>query len=230
MSGTRTPGIVQCGLWEELENRPPLPTAALVTDIGNDIIYGCSVGPITRWLETCLQRLADQVERLVVTRLPIDVVSDGSRVENSFTNFASLPRLSPQPRGCAASKHSNWTNNCSQYANRFGAYVVQPDSRWYTWDPIHIARRHRPAAWQKYMTCWSQWTTTPPSHSFIAPMACFQTRTTTELDTIWYQTSLPSTNCSTCRWNDDFSFLSPFSCSFANFFLNFLTSNFFAAR
>ncbi len=152
--GRGLPGIVQCGLWEALERRTPLPTAALVTDIGNDIIYGCSVGPITRWLEICLERLANQVECLIVTRLPIDVVS--AVPEWKMRLLTSL--LFPSSR----ISHDEALDNALEldlqlvkYANRFGAYIVQPESHWYTWDPIHVARHHRAAAWQKYMTCWA---------------------------------------------------------------------------
>src|ERR1043165_8514894 len=40
--GRKIPGIFPCALWQDLQNRPPLPTSALLTDIGNDILYGIS--------------------------------------------------------------------------------------------------------------------------------------------------------------------------------------------
>lgn len=152
--GRGLPGIVHCGLWEALDERPALPTAALVTDIGNDIIYGCRVGPITRWLETCLQRLSQRVERLVITRLPVDVVSAVPEWKIRLLTSLIFPssRLNHEEGLLRALELDE---KLLEYANRFGAYIVQPESRWYTWDPIHIARRHRPAAWQKYMTCWT---------------------------------------------------------------------------
>ena len=36
------PGITRCGLWAALERRPPLPTIALLTDVGNDLVSGVS--------------------------------------------------------------------------------------------------------------------------------------------------------------------------------------------
>ena len=71
-------GIVQCGLWDAVGRRDRLPTAALVTDIGNDLIYGRSVDEIAQWVDTCLARLNALEARTVVTGLPID-------------NLASLP-------------------------------------------------------------------------------------------------------------------------------------------
>ncbi len=161
MLGRGLPGIVQCGLWKELENRPPLPTAALITDIGNDIIYGCSLGPIAKWLETCLQRLAGQVERLVVSRLPIEVVAAVPEWKIRLLTSLIFPS-SRLNHNDALNKALELDEQLLTYANRFGAYVVQPESTWYGWDPIHIARRHRPAAWRKYMTCWSNGQ--PPNH------------------------------------------------------------------
>ena len=51
------PGIAGCGLWGELKARPPLPTLALITDIGNDLVYGARVEEIAGWVEACLDRL-----------------------------------------------------------------------------------------------------------------------------------------------------------------------------
>ena len=39
----RLPGILRSGLWAELESAPAVPTKALVTDVGNDILYGFGV-------------------------------------------------------------------------------------------------------------------------------------------------------------------------------------------
>ena len=44
--GRQLPGILECGLWPALERTPGVPTAALVTDIGNDLLYGEPVGQI----------------------------------------------------------------------------------------------------------------------------------------------------------------------------------------
>jgi hypothetical protein len=51
--------------------QPPLPTAALITDIGNDLFYEASVERIAEWIEQCLSRLAPLCERIVVTQLPL---------------------------------------------------------------------------------------------------------------------------------------------------------------
>ena len=52
------PGIVECGLWDALAQRPPAPTVALLTDIGNDLLYDVPVPQIVSWVETCLDRFS----------------------------------------------------------------------------------------------------------------------------------------------------------------------------
>jgi hypothetical protein len=72
--GRVLPGIVPCGLWNALDaaaERAPLPTAALVTDIGNDLVYGRTPDEVAGWVETVLARLAAHAARTVVTALPI---------------------------------------------------------------------------------------------------------------------------------------------------------------
>lgn len=160
--GRGLPGIAHCGLWDELEQRPPLPTAALVTDIGNDIIYGCDVNPILKWLETCLTSLTARSERVVITRLPLDSISAVPewKIRLLLSLFFPNSRLK---RDNARAKALELDQQLTEFANRFGAYLVRPEPNWYTWDPIHIARRYRPIAWSHYMTCWSNGHPPPPA-------------------------------------------------------------------
>ncbi len=71
----RLPGIAGCGLWRELGRRPPLPTFALVTDVGNDLAYGAGVAATAGWVEACLDRLAapkaEVDAEIVMTLLPL---------------------------------------------------------------------------------------------------------------------------------------------------------------
>ncbi len=72
--GMALPGIEACGLWRDLKAEPETPTAALVTDIGNDLLYEQPVATIVGWVERCLDRLAAARARTVVTLLPVDNV------------------------------------------------------------------------------------------------------------------------------------------------------------
>ena len=141
--GRALPGIVQCRLWDELQQRPPLPTAALVTDIGNDIVYGQEVERIVQWLETCLDRLQQVAQRLVVTRLPLETIAKIPAWK--FRLLIALLYPTARIRHAEAlAKAEQLDRHIVQFAGRFGAYVVHPDSQWYGWDPIHVTRVTKP--------------------------------------------------------------------------------------
>src|SRR5438552_19189250 len=38
--GRKISGIFPCALWQDLQNRSRLPAVALLTDVGNDLLYG----------------------------------------------------------------------------------------------------------------------------------------------------------------------------------------------
>jgi hypothetical protein len=152
--GRRLPGILPCPLWDELLQRSRLPTAALVTDIGNDLVYGRSVDQITDWLEQCLQRLAEVVDRLVITRLPVEPVASMPSWRFRLLGSAMFPksRLDQQQ---IVDDMSQLNQRILQYAGRYQAYVVHPRPEWYGWDPIHIRRTQYAAAWQTLLGCWA---------------------------------------------------------------------------
>ncbi|NLX54446.1 MAG: hypothetical protein GXY58_04975 [Planctomycetaceae bacterium] len=152
--GRSLPGILHCGLWDELHQRPPLPTAALVTDIGNDILYGSDVTVILRWVETCLERLHNVCDRLVITRLPLASLHRTPDWRLRLLTSLFFPSSRGNYRDALAKAHEV-DQALLSFAGRYRAYIVQPDWTWFGWDPIHIARAHRPVAWQKYFACWT---------------------------------------------------------------------------
>lgn len=152
--GRGLPGIQECRLWEELAQRPPLPTAALVTDLGNDILYGTEIPVILRWLHQCLERLQGCVDRLVVTRLPLASIEQCPdwRLRLLIPLFFPNARISPEEAWERAVELDRQLTAC---AGQYGAYVVQPDQHWFGWDPVHITRRRYVQAWQKYLGPWT---------------------------------------------------------------------------
>lgn len=65
------PGILDSGLWPELESRPRMATRALVTDVGNDILYGFSAGQTLAWVQEAIRRLRRFTQDIVLTDLPL---------------------------------------------------------------------------------------------------------------------------------------------------------------
>jgi hypothetical protein len=151
LSIRRLPGIVGCGLWRELERRPSLPTFALVTDVGNDLIYGAGVERTAGWVEACLDRLDRPWTEITITLLPI----------------GRLERLSPRQVRLAVSllfpgREAPWpalldqARELDQQLRRMGRErglrLVEPEAAWYGLDPIHPRRRHRREVWARVIS------------------------------------------------------------------------------
>ena len=146
-------GIVQCGLWRALDERPELPTSALVTDVGNDIVYGASVATIAGWVETCLDRLLARNARVTITLLPLANLE--ALTSRRFRFFRTL--LYPRSRLTleeAAARARELNDALARIGRERGLAVVEPHRGWYGFDPIHIRRRSRRAAWSEMLSSW----------------------------------------------------------------------------
>jgi hypothetical protein len=174
--GRALPGILECRLWDELAQRPPAATAALVTDIGNDLLYGTDVPVILSWLHSCLERLQHIADRLVITRLPLTSIDRCPDWQLRLLIFLLFPGARIEP-GDARARAIELDRQLIACAGQYRAYVVQPDRHWYGWDPIHVARTQRSLAWQKYLMPWTDGTgVTPASRSCERWLACLRAR------------------------------------------------------
>ncbi|MFO0700905.1 MAG: hypothetical protein U0236_16910 [Nitrospira sp.] len=138
------PGILKSGLWAELARRPPMTTRALVTDVGNDILYGFSVERTLGWVDEVLRRLTLVTEDIVLTGLPLASVYRLSRIK--FLAFRSL--LVPSCRLTlmeVVEKAERVNEGLVGLSHRYGATFVQLHPDWYGFDPIHV----RPSCWRR---------------------------------------------------------------------------------
>ena len=142
----RLPSILSCGLWSDLSQRPPLPTAAVVTDVGNDLLYEAPVTQITAWVTECLSRLASHCEQIVVTQLPLDSLLRLSAWRFYLLRTALFPRCRLSLK-TALQYARELQDGVVASAAKYDARLVAPRREWYGLDPIHIRRRCRPAAW-----------------------------------------------------------------------------------
>jgi hypothetical protein len=152
--GRSLPGILECGLWDELSRRPALPAAALVTDIGNDILYGAGADQIAAWVAQCLTRLRAVCERIVITELPLARVA--SVTPRQYNLFRAL--LFPGSRVTwedALHRVRELNERVAELARQQRAELRVPRIEWYGWDPIHIRRAAGPEAWSEILAGWS---------------------------------------------------------------------------
>jgi hypothetical protein len=137
------PGILDCGIWDDLARRPPLPTRALVTDVGNDIVYGQTPERILGWVGEAVARLRRLGADVVISGLPLDSLRRLPPAK--FLVFRTLLyrhcRLS-QAQVIAAAERIDGA--LAALAASHGARFVPLEPGWYGFDPVHV----RPALWR----------------------------------------------------------------------------------
>lgn len=146
------PGIVCSGLWRHLyvanSNSSPLPTYALLTDIGNDIPYGFAPKQILHWVSWCIGQLGGCSAQIVMTNLPMSSIEALS--EQRFNLYRNV--LFPSCR-LSRSEVVNRAREIHQGLIDLAAchqlMLYEPASEWMSIDSIHIAFRKRRAFYQR---------------------------------------------------------------------------------
>ncbi len=144
----RLPGILQSGLWRELEAATPVPTRALVTDVGNDILYGFPPEQVLAWVDEALGRLGRFTDDIVLTDLPLASARNVSRLKFFAFKSVVVPacRLSLDQ---VLERAERVNAGLAELAEARRARLFRLEPSWYGFDPIHI----RPALWR---TAWSE--------------------------------------------------------------------------
>lgn len=150
------PGIDRCNLWTDLKRAAAdrsSRTLALITDVGNDLIYGSAPQVITRRVEACLETFAGHGAEIVVTRLPLASVERLSALRFHATKAVFFPRT----RGGwqdMLQKARDLDRSLGELGPRYQARLVDQPLDWYGFDPLHIRRRRRTLAWQTIFSGW----------------------------------------------------------------------------
>ena len=144
------PGILECGLWEALAGSAPAQETAVVTDVGNDVVYGAPVPAILGWVGECLERLAARGAAIRVTGLPVARLRRVSPAEYLFfrTLFFRGSRVAWRRAIDAVGEVDAGIRRLAAGA---GATIIDPPGDWYGADPIHVRRRDRAAAWAEIL-------------------------------------------------------------------------------
>jgi len=155
------PGILDSGLWAELERLPPAPTLGLITDVGNDILYGAPASRILDWVGECVDRLQQHAEHVVLTDLPL--ASVGRLSPARFALFRTI--LFPQSRLTLSQvldvAHSVVAGlETLAEERRLELFRLRPE--WYGFDPIHIRSRYWREAFESILggdvtRAWPAW-------------------------------------------------------------------------
>ena len=148
--GRTLPGILECGLWGALGERPARPTVALVTDVGNDILYGAPPAVIVGWADETVRRLRAVTDRIVVAGLPLAGIRALGPARYLLVRKILFPRCRvslAEARAAAEEVDRGLRSSASHH----GATFVEPDPTWYGLDPIHVRRTARVRSWERLL-------------------------------------------------------------------------------
>jgi hypothetical protein len=144
------PGILDCGLWEDLPSPGRLPTYAVVTDVGNDIAYGASPEVVAGWVREVLDRLEPYGAQTVLTQLPLDSLATLGPVRYGLLRTLLFPG-----RGMTLDEAKNRAVELGErletLAEQRGTPLVSMPAKWYRADTIHLKTRSRRTAWREIL-------------------------------------------------------------------------------
>jgi hypothetical protein len=144
------PSILESGLWARLAAAPPGPTRALVTDVGNDILYGAETETILSWVAECVRRLRAVGAEIVLTDLPVFSIRRLSKARFLFFRSVLVPacRLSLSQ---VTDRAEAVSEGLGHLAAAEGLFYTRLRDEWYGFDPIHIRPRYWKPAWQEIL-------------------------------------------------------------------------------
>lgn len=144
--GVELPSIGSCGLWSTLALGPQRPTVALLTDIGNDIMYGASAETIASWVERDVDRLLACGAVPLLVRIPLVTIESLSAGRYQIARSVLFPTRRVELDE-VRQRARDLDRNLVAIAKRHGLPLVEPAAQWYGWDPIHIRRSCRAGVW-----------------------------------------------------------------------------------
>lgn len=126
---------------------------ALVTDVGNDLMYGVPPDRLLNWVAGCLDRLTEAGATTIITELPLASLNRLGDARFRLFRTALFPYSAltlPAAKSLAAA-----VNDGLIALGRAKKISVIPVSEaWYGLDPIHLRRGARRGAWSTILSAW----------------------------------------------------------------------------
>jgi len=156
----RLPSILASGLWRSLDRLLDAPgqsssqaRVAIVTDIGNDLLYGFSVQQLVGWVEETLSRLRERGFQVAVTRLPVASICRVGPVRYRLLKTLFVPGC---PLSCteiiAAAEETDGA--VMELAVSLGVDTIVQPIEWYGFDVMHLRRHCLDLLWQRAAASW----------------------------------------------------------------------------
>lgn len=149
------PGIVQCGLWENLPTTCGSPPLVLITDIGNDIVYTRDPDDIFQTVEECVRRIRAwrPDARIAMTGLPMPSVEAMGHVRFLLLRTIMFPGcLMTFQQICERSRLLNGL--LESYVQKHQIPFIKQEGAWFRSDPIHVVPPMREKVFRQYFSLW----------------------------------------------------------------------------
>lgn len=144
-------GIVSCELWPTVAERPKCPTSALITDVGNDILYGATPDQIMSWVGSAIDRCLAIGARVAITELPLQRVRLLGRRQFTVLRRLLFPR-SNLSWPATLERVEELNQRLKELAHENSIHVVHQPRTWFGWDPIHVRRSARDEAFKTMLS------------------------------------------------------------------------------
>lgn len=153
------PGILKSNLWEELPQRVPADPSpcVLITDLGNDLVYGRSPLDVATAAEECIDRLRswDARCRIVVSRPPVESVHKVGWFRFLLCRLLLFPAC-PLSLAQAKAATAELDELLLAMACEQEVEIHKPAPADYGLDPIHVRRRCRLSAFRSMLQTWNR--------------------------------------------------------------------------
>ncbi|MEI6240230.1 MAG: hypothetical protein WCR51_07565 [Planctomycetia bacterium] len=150
----RLPSILSSGLWRALDRERADQPLAVITDVGNELLYGLGVSAVAGAVRDAAGRLADRGARLAIMGLPLAGIAGVGAVRYRLLRTLYVPGCL---LGLAELKQATrWLDEELQaIAADTGATFLEQPAEWYGVDALHVRRPQLDALWQRVCDAWT---------------------------------------------------------------------------
>ncbi len=158
----RLPSILGSGLWRGLDRERITPARAglqpgklvgLLTDVGNDLLYGFSPEQVAGWVREAVGRLTDRGASLAIARLPLEAIRLVGPVRYRVLRTLLVPKCPLTLAGVHAAT-ADLDGRLGEMATSLGLATIHQPAEWYGLDTLHPRRRRLDTLWHLVCDAW----------------------------------------------------------------------------
>ena len=150
--GRSLPSLLECGIWsafEGLARDGGELREVVLTDIGNDLVYGVEPERLFACVQTCLERLPP-IARVTVVAPPLESLATVSELRFTVLRTLFFP-THPVRWDALRDALAELVERLRTLRDDPRVRLVEPPGSWYGIDPIHHSRRWRAEAWRRML-------------------------------------------------------------------------------